>query len=209
MIPNRRTILTALGIGLATTACGTNRPTVATPACVLTPESTEGPYYVDTAPVRTDIRDNRPGVPLTLRITILDATTCTPLPTATVDIWHADAHGTYSGITDTGKFLRGAQPTDPTGTATFTTIFPGWYDNRTVHIHVKVRLATREIHTGQLYFDDEITQTIATVAPYADRAEPRTRNTEDFLFRRGNALVPTSGNTTTGYRAEIILGVQR
>ncbi|MFF2084932.1 intradiol ring-cleavage dioxygenase [Nocardia sp. NPDC058176] len=216
MTPNRRTVLTALGLGLVTAGCGTDRPSTSaphrenvTPGCVLTPQGTEGPYYVDTDLVRGDISENKPGTPLTLRITVVDASSCQPLRAATVDIWHADASGTYSALTDDSRYLRGIQPTDDTGRATFSTIFPGWYDNRTVHIHLKVHLVGREIHTGQLYFDDETTTTVAARTPYSTRTEPRTHNNQDFLFRRGTAhalltVVPTPDN---GYQADITVGV--
>ncbi|MBF6214132.1 intradiol ring-cleavage dioxygenase [Nocardia puris] len=211
--PNRRTVLTALGVGLAAAGCGVDRPVStappggSAPACVLTPEGTEGPYYVDTDLVRGDIREDRPGIPLALRVSVVDAGACAPLRGAAVDIWHADAHGDYSGLGEGSRFLRGIQHTDDAGTATFATIFPGWYDNRTVHIHVKVHVGGREIHTGQLYFDDEITSAVATFAPYTDRTEPRTRNDRDFLFRRGHALLAVSGHPSEGYRAEITLGI--
>ncbi|MDO3650160.1 intradiol ring-cleavage dioxygenase [Nocardia mangyaensis] len=214
--PNRRTVLTVLGLGLVGAGCGTDRPSTssphrdsATPGCVLTPQGTEGPYYVDTDLVRRDISENKPGIPLTLRVTVVDASSCRPLPAATVDIWHADADGTYSGIIDDSHFLRGIQSTNGTGTATFSTIFPGWYDNRTAHIHLKVHVGGREIHTGQLYFDDDLTATIAARAPYSHRTEPRTHNNQDFLFRRGadHALLAVTGSLDSGYQADITVGV--
>ena len=123
--------------------------------CVLTPEQTEGPYYVDTNKVRRDVREGRPGVKLTLRTTVVDASTCKPIKGAAVDIWHCDATGNYSGINGSSTtFLRGIQRTNASGLATFVTLFPGWYQGRTTHIHVKVHLGGNVVHTGQLYFPE-------------------------------------------------------
>jgi Dioxygenase len=106
--------------------------------CVLTPEQTEGPYYISGEPFRRNIAEGRPGLPLELELTAQDAASCKPLKGATVEIWHADALGAYSGFNEPGSFLRGQQRTDRDGKASFTTIYPGWYTGRTVHIHVKV-----------------------------------------------------------------------
>ena len=93
--------------------------------CVLTPEQTEGPYYVDGEKVRRDIREGRPGLKLLLRTTVVDASTCKPIKGAAVDVWHCDAGGTYSGVNgNTGTFLRGIQRTDAKGLATFVTRLP-------------------------------------------------------------------------------------
>src|SRR5216683_2289446 len=111
--------------------------------CVLTPEQTEGPYYIANEAVRRNITDGRPGTPLLLRAFVLNASTCKPIKGAAVDIWHADAAGNYSGFssdTSSRTFLRGIQKTDQNGLAIFTTIYPGWYQGRAVHIHVKVHV---------------------------------------------------------------------
>jgi protocatechuate 3,4-dioxygenase beta subunit len=71
----------------------------ATPACTLTSEQEEGPYYIDDEKLRADITEGRPGVPLKLRIALVDSRTCAPLANAAVDIWHCDALGVYSGFT--------------------------------------------------------------------------------------------------------------
>jgi protocatechuate 3,4-dioxygenase beta subunit len=97
-----------------------------------------------------------------------------------VDIWHCDAFGVYSDAVDPGfntvgqKFLHGYQITDNNGSVELTTIYPGWYAGRTVHIHFKVRLfaGTTQTYsfTSQLYFDDTFTdQVFATQAPYNTR----------------------------------------
>src|SRR5215212_6545133 len=109
-------------------------------ACVLTPEQTEGPYYIAGEKLRRNITEGRPGVPLLLRLRVVDASTCRPITGAAVDIWHADALGVYSGF-GAGRrnrtAMRGIQRTDRTGLARFRSVYPGWYQGRTVHIHVK------------------------------------------------------------------------
>jgi protocatechuate 3,4-dioxygenase beta subunit len=116
-------------------------------SCVLAPEQTEGPYYLPGDKLRRNVTEGKPGVPLTLKLTVLDASTCKPIKGAAVDIWHCDAGGIYSGTSQQGAekltFLRGIQKTDAKGLATFKTIYPGWYQGRTVHIHVRV-LARRQ-----------------------------------------------------------------
>ena len=97
-------------------------------SCVLAPEQTEGPYFLDDQRIRRNITEGKPGVPLTLRLTVVDASTCRPLRGAAVDVWHCDAAGVYSGVQgNAGSFLRGIQRTDAKGVALFRTIYPGWY----------------------------------------------------------------------------------
>ena len=141
---------------------------VTTPACVVRPEVTEGPYYVEEDLVRSDIRSDpssgavKQGAPLVLTFSVLQVSsnTCRPLQGATLELWHCDAAGIYSDVTDPGfntkgqKFLRGSQVTDAEGRATFTTIYPGWYASRAVHIHFKVHPTTSSVFTSQLFFDE-------------------------------------------------------
>ena len=101
---------------------------LAAPDCLLQREVTEGPYYLDLDLVRRNIKGDRRGTPLALRFTVVDASSCTRLEDAVVEIWHADADGVYSGVSgNRGTFLRGAQRTNASGVARFDTIFPGWY----------------------------------------------------------------------------------
>jgi protocatechuate 3,4-dioxygenase beta subunit len=181
--------------------------------CVLTPELTEGPYYIAGEKVRRDIRESHPGTLLTLRLRVLDASTCKPIKGAAVDIWHADAAGNYSGFgagASSRTFLRGIQKTDASGLAVFTTIYPGWYRGRTVHIHVKVHVGGRVVHTGQLFFSDALTDTVYRVAPYSSRPNRDVRNAQDSIFvnggKRGLLSVTKSG---AGYVGAIAMGVHR
>jgi protocatechuate 3,4-dioxygenase beta subunit len=181
-------------------------------SCVLTPEQTEGPYYIDTEKVRRDIREGRPGIAMLLRTTVVDASTCRPIKGAAVDVWHCDAGGTYSGVNgNTGTFLRGIQRTDAKGLATFVTLFPGWYPGRTTHIHAKVHLGGNVVHTGQLYFPESAVTAASKVRPYRLRGEPDTRNAADAIFRNGGskALARMSRDASGRLVASLTMGVQR
>jgi protocatechuate 3,4-dioxygenase beta subunit len=180
-------------------------------ACVLTPEQTEGPYFVAGDKVRRTITEGRPGVPLALNLRVVDASTCKPIRNAAVDIWHCDAGGTYSGVRgDIGTFLRGIQRTNAQGLATFRTIYPGWYQGRTVHIHVKVYVAGDVVHTGQLYFADTVTDAVYRRSPYNRRAARTTRNASDAIYRNGGRRSQLSlRRTPAGYVGAITMGVSR
>jgi len=182
--------------------------------CVLAPEQTEGPYYLDDHKVRRNITEGRPGVPLTLRLTVVDVSTCRAIEGAAVDIWHCDAGGVYSGTsvqdTEDERFLRGIQRTDAKGLALFKTIYPGWYSGRTVHIHVMVHLGGNVVHTGQLYFPDALTDAVYKRLPYRRRPGRDTRNAADSIFRNGGRR-STLRLTKSGssYVGSITMGVQR
>jgi len=202
-ILTRREILTLLG-GAAMLAGGVSpRPGIAQalPSCVVTPEQTEGPFFTDVRLNRSDIRSDptdksvKEGVPLalTLRVSAVGSTGCTPLAGTTVDVWHCDTAGVYSdsgGNTAGKKFLRGHQVTDANGAVRFTTIYPGWYPGRAVHIHFKVRIlagpALGNEFTSQLYFDEAVNDRVLARAPYSVRGQ-RTRNSDDGLYRRGGS----------------------
>ena len=179
--------------------------------CVLSPELTEGPYYVSGEKVRRNITEGRPGAPLALALTVLDASTCKPIKGAAVDIWHCDAFGVYSGVQgNPGTFMRGVQRTDAMGLAHFTTIYPGWYTGRAVHIHVKVHVGGNVVHTGQFFFNDAVTDAVYTRAPYNTRGERDVRDSNDSIYRNGGSksllAVKKSG---TGYIGAITIGVHR
>lgn len=197
------------------------------PSCVVRPEQTEGPYFVDERLNRSDIRSDPsdghiiPGTMLTLTVLVsrLGAGDCRPLEGAQVDIWHCDALGIYSDVNDPSfktlgqKFLRGYQITDAKGEAQFVTIYPGWYEGRTVHIHVKIRTepqAKRSYEfTSQMYFDDGLTDRIHADQPYAAKGRRNARNQDDRIFRRGGdqlMLAPTA--TADGYAATFAIGLQ-
>ncbi|MFC8358572.1 intradiol ring-cleavage dioxygenase [Streptomyces griseorubiginosus] len=177
---------------------------------------TEGPYYLDGALVRKDITDGKSGVPLTLSLTVVDATDgCTPVKGAAVEIWHCDAWGYYSGYTtaspggsvpaeseegdsaDDNTYLRGYQIANARGVVRFETIFPGWYIPRTCHIHVKVHTGGQKEdgtyeggkvnYTGQLFFDDNTAEAIFALEPYAKHTGTYTKLADDMVYDGGGA----------------------
>jgi protocatechuate 3,4-dioxygenase beta subunit len=186
--------------GHAATAAAAPRAQIA--ACVVRPQQTEGPYFVDEKLHRADIRADpadgsvRPGAPLdlTLNVSRIVAGACVPVAGAYVDIWQCDHSGVYSGVRDAQfdtrgkKFLRGYQVTDAGGNASFVTIYPGWYRGRAVHIHFKVRSAPTETRgyefTSQLYFDDAVTDAVHALEPYAAMGSGRISNERDGIYRR-------------------------
>ena len=197
------------------------------PSCVARPEQTEGPYFVDERLNRSDIRSDpsggglKPGVPLALALAVshIRDRDCIPLTGAQVDLWHCDADGIYSDVTDPRfrtvghKFLRGYQLTDAAGTARFRTIYPGWYPGRTVHIHFKIRTAPSSSNayafTSQLYFDDALTDRVHALVPYAARGPRTMRNDGDRIFRDGGSqLILTPTSSRDGYAASFALGLQ-
>ena len=182
--------------------------------CVLTPEQTEGPYYIANEALRRNITDGRPGTPMWLRASVVNASTCKPIKGAAVDIWHADAGGVYSGFGSGAAnrtFMRGIQRTSAKGLALFRTVYPGWYHGRTVHIHVKVHLGGNVLHTGQLYFPDTVTDAVYRKAPYASRPNRDVRNAGDSIYRNGGkrSQVSISKNSAGVYVASIVMGVHR
>lgn len=198
--------------------------TAALPACVVRPEQTEGPYFVDEQLNRSDIRPDpsdgsvRPGAPLALTFLVsrLDGGACAPLAGATVDVWHCDAAGVYSDVNDRGfgstagqKFLRGYQTTGDDGAAAFTTIYPGWYSGRATHIHFKIRTADGREFTSQLYFDDALTDVVHAQDPYAAKGQRDTRNANDGIFRDGGQLLTLNVTESAGgYAAAFDIGLQ-
>jgi protocatechuate 3,4-dioxygenase beta subunit len=144
---------------------------------------------------------------------VLNASTCKPIKGAAVDIWHADAAGNYSGFgsdTSSRTFLRGIQKTDKNGLAVFTTIYPGWYPGRAVHIHVKVHVGGSVVHTGQLFFPDALTKEVYKAAPYASRGNPSTTDAQDSIYvnggRRGLLSLKKTG---ASYIGTIAMGVHK
>ncbi len=182
------------------------------PSCTLTPEATEGPFYLDINDVRQDITEGRAGAPLALSIKVVDASECRPITDAAIDIWHCDTAGQYSGVQGSNgtTFLRGTQLTDAAGAATFDTIYPGWYQGRAVHIHVKVHVDDNVVHTGQLFFDDALSDTVYRNGPYNSRGARDMRNEDDSIFSDAggsSAIVPVTASSSN-YKGSITVAVK-
>lgn len=202
-------------------------------ACLLVPNVTQGPFFVDEHMNRSDIRANSkatskgqpcPGLPLTLHVSVFayGTTGCTPLPGTQVDVWHCDGLGRYSDVRNFGDadtrgqdFLRGYQVTDSGGQVAFKTIYPGWYMGRTVHIHLKARLFdasknTTTEATTQLFFDDAATDAVYRAnAPYNARGQRAMRNADDGIYgERTPLLLALQGDSSTGYAARFAFGIQ-
>jgi protocatechuate 3,4-dioxygenase beta subunit len=198
------------------------------PACVVRPAQTEGPYFVDEKLDRRDIRSDPSNgkvsegalLDLTIRVSSVSGSACAPLAGAVVDVWQCDAHGVYSDVRDIGgqfntvgqKFLRGHQVTDKNGEARFTTIYPGWYQGRTTHIHFKIRTdpsgSRGKEFTSQLYFDDAFSDQVFAAAPYASKGD-RVRNEGDGIFRNqgGRQLTLDVTRAGSGYASTFDIGL--
>ncbi|MFC1401648.1 MULTISPECIES: intradiol ring-cleavage dioxygenase [Streptacidiphilus] len=321
---SRRKILTLGGAGIALGAAGLAAPGALDSAfaaeaeqagdkkgqpkgpattCALTEEVTEGPYYIDDEAIRSDVTEDRTGVPLRLRLTVLDTEHCRPLRNAAVEIWHCDATGDYSGFigwqslggggggaaptgtpptgapptgsasdspsasdsasatstdtaaasasasasssggpgtttstggsntpTDEYRWLRGVLFTNEHGQVEFKTIYPGWYIPRAIHIHVKVHtggqrvkrhyIGGTSVHTGQLFFPEEVTTVVAASDPYVTHTAERTVLSEDMVYdgggvtsglltvvKRTNGRHHSEWKLSDGYLATLDLGV--
>ena len=198
---------------------------LATGACTLTPEQEEGPFYVALNRIRSNIVGSRTGVPLLLRITVVDASTCKPLKGAAVDIWQADAVGHYSDEAREGTlgqtWLRGVQLTDASGLARFTTIYPGFYSGRAPHIHVKVHVGGTHAgskysgghvsHNGQIFFPEAISTKVYRSTPYTQDTNTRTYRNSDRIYTAehgaSSVLRIAGGSVSAGLRGTISMAV--
>ena len=200
-----------------------------------TPTVTEGPYWVDEKLFRADIRTDpatgvtKTGIPLTMVINVqnLSGGACTPLAGAYVDIWHCDAKGIYSDVaqsynpgggtgtvnTNGQKFLRGYQISDENGQVKFTTVYPGWYTGRTIHIHVRVRTyngsAVLSNFVSQIFFDEAANNTVLSDALYSRtsaRDTPKDRDNIYNVTNKDRMMSALTGSNATGYTATITMG---
>jgi protocatechuate 3,4-dioxygenase beta subunit len=199
----------------------------ASAACVLTPEVTAGPYYIANHITRRNITDGQAGMPLRLRLTVQDTSSCRAISGANVEVWHANAHGAYSGYSGaqspgagpgghvtpntSTRFLRGHQVTDASGLAIFDTIYPGWYQGRAPHIHVKVHVGGSVVHTGQLFFSDVLSDAVYRSGAYASHGQPDTTDAADSIYRQagGESAQLAISKSGTGYVGAITMGVRR
>ena len=183
--------------------------------CVLYPEQTAGPFYLDLDSLRRDITEGKAGAPLQMVVRVQDES-CAPLRDLAVDLWHCDANGVYSGfpgqlgdLDTTGEtFLRGTQITGDDGVAAFDTIYPGWYPGRTTHVHFKVHASGTTEATSQVYFPEDTTFQIYGTAPYDARGQKDTPNLADGIAVANPApLAAVTGDSSSGYVATVVVTV--
>jgi protocatechuate 3,4-dioxygenase beta subunit len=192
----------------------------AAPSCSLSPEVTEGPYYLDLDKVRRDVTEGKAGLRLDLRIKVVNASTCKKLEGVAVEIWHADAGGAYSGFSREGTagktYLRGVQLTGDDGVASFRTVYPGWYEGRAIHIHMKAHTGGRAagrtyrggrtVHTGQLFFRESLNDRVVRLSPYDRRGGERLRNGADQIYGQAGAgaLVRVRRRRASSFRKGLV-----
>lgn len=192
-------------------------------ACVLIPSETAGPFPLDLTAnnfyFRQDVREDRAGVPFTVRLRILGLNNCLPMTNVRVNIWHCDKDGVYSGYTGqqgglntTGlTFLRGYQITDANGEVQFTTIFPGWYPGRVCHIHFQVYVSSNYAAISQLTFQVAEKQAIyaSNASLYTNGADPMAI-ASDGIFSDGYQyqLASLESDGQGGYTSFLEVSVQ-
>jgi protocatechuate 3,4-dioxygenase beta subunit len=210
-------------VGTATASATALAGSSGLPSCVVVPALTEGPYYVNENLERSDIRiDTSTGKAVdgaTLKVdwvvSQVDGSACIPLEGVLVDVWHCDAIGEYSDVgSEQGHdFLRGYQHTDANGLATITTIYPGWYQGRAVHVHFKIRTDAKAASgfefTSQLFFDDSLNDQVFSQGAYAAKGKPDTPNAADGIYAQsqGMTLLDVTPDGT-GYKATFEIAIQ-
>ncbi|KAK0642038.1 Intradiol ring-cleavage dioxygenase [Cercophora newfieldiana] len=178
-------------------------------SCILSPEVTEGPYYLTGEYIREDLVENQAGVDLYMDILVLDTKTCKPVPNVYVEIWQTNSTGVYGGVIAQGNgnfadktnnkksWLRGAQKTTEDGVVSFGTLFPGHYTGRTTHTHVMVHpnavaLANGTIkdttasHVGQFFFDQDLITLVEKQSPYSTNKQALTTNAKDGILQQSS-----------------------
>lgn len=191
--------------------------------CTLIPSETAGPFPLDltanTAYFRQDIRENKTGVQLNVKLKIIGLNNCLPMSNVRVNIWHCDKDGLYSGYSQNNNqgqagltYLRGYQITDSNGIVEFITILPGWYTGRICHIHFQVYVSTSYSAISQLTFDIPTKNSIYAANPslYTKGLDPLAFN-QDNIFSDGYAyqVATLTPNTTTGgYDSYLEVSVQ-
>jgi protocatechuate 3,4-dioxygenase beta subunit len=207
----------------ATPAASAGAGASSLPSCVVVPELTEGPYYVNENLDRSDIRiDTADGsvsegavLGIDWVVSQVDGNACIPLEGVLVDVWHCDALGVYSDVgSEQGHdFLRGYQQTDSSGKATITTVYPGWYQGRAVHIHFKIRTdanaASGLEFTSQLFFDDALSAQVYSSGVYASKGTPDQLNASDGIYQQSQGLTKLDvAKDGDGYKATFEIAIQ-
>jgi len=202
----------------ATSTSTTSTTTTTGSSCAVTATETAGPYpdimgmLNNPAFNRRDITEGKSGTPLSLVLTIVNASSgCAPVTAAAVEIWQCDAAGNYSEYSQPGfngvgqTFLRGVQTTDAAGQVTFTTIYPGWYSGRATHIHVEIYVAGRSVKVTQVAFPESISSSVYASGVYAAKGQNTTSNAGDMVFSDGTSteLATVTGSVASGLMATL------
>ncbi|KAK5113588.1 hypothetical protein LTR85_010817 [Meristemomyces frigidus] len=160
-------------------------------SCIVTPEVTDGPYYVTGEAIRKNVKEAQysDGVDLYIEAQYIDIEDCQPVPNAT---------GVYSGISESGNYAaanddrNGIQVTDKDGVASFETIFSGHYDGRATHTHLLAHMnvtvfpnntisGTNNItHIGQVFYEEDLRSAVEAVYPYTTNTQAVTSNNDDM-----------------------------
>ncbi|CAN8106025.1 unnamed protein product [Discula destructiva] len=175
-------------------------------SCILTPDVTQGPYYVGGEYIRSDIVEDQEGIDTVIDYQVIDVNTCEPVPNVYLEMWHCNSTGVYSGVVASGNgdssdasnidktFLRGIQQTDSDGVAQFETLFPGHYTSRATHIHILVHTnvtvypngtlgqIVEASHVGQGFFDQDLINEADTIPPYSSNTQVIMENSEDSIL---------------------------
>ncbi len=194
---------TGSGSGSGSTGSGTGGST-----CSVVPTETEGPYptHTPSSYVRSDIRDGRTGVPMTMNITIQNTNNnCAALANAIVDVWHCDKDGNYSEYSGFSSvhFLRGRQTTDANGLVNFTTIFPGWYTGRCTHIHIHIfNTAGTSLKITQISFPEGSGSAVQAVNSSAGTAYGYTKGMTGYTYANADGIF--SDDTSLVEQASVV-----
>lgn len=213
--------LGAIGLGSmlplqrAIAAVHPNAPLPSPPLCLLSPAVPEGPFYLNTGLIRQDITEGRPGVPVSMMFTVVNAE-CVPIPNAVVDVWHCDKDGIYSGFGSQGTagqtFLRGMQVTDANGQVQFTTIYPGWYTGRLTHLHVKIHFNNNTYVTTNLFYPADINTVVYDDPLYASNGQNTVTVAQDVelhgdLTRYNELMSSFTPDNNGGYLQSYTFGI--
>jgi len=179
---NRYKFLSLIGLSFLSAPLISGKPEVnfePTTDCndPITPPVPEGPFYKRENLNRADIVEDRTGIPLVYLFRVEDEH-CKPVEGAVVDIWQCDATGSYSDFkqenTINQTWLRGYQKTNKDGECHFKSIFPGWYNGRITHIHVKVYIKDNNVLTTNCFFPKEIENEVYKSPLYPKGINPQT-----------------------------------
>ncbi|XP_014562580.1 hypothetical protein COCVIDRAFT_21688 [Bipolaris victoriae FI3] len=172
-------------------------------ACTLDIEQTDGPFYISGELVRQNILSGQEGPKAHVDINLIDVRDCSPIKGAYIELWGTNATGVYSGVHSavngdgssdlSSNALRGVQPTNVDGTASFITLIPGYYGGRTNHLHTVVHHHAKLLpnntieggtitHVGQFYFEQEFINDLNKIYPYTLNRQYQIGNDMDALF---------------------------